>query len=246
MTSSINYIVSNLIYKKYTFKNQPNIPFSMTDTPEIFEKLYSQGKTPWTNPEIPEEIKFLTRRTPGGITPIYIGKSLNIGCGQGYHDIYLAKRGFDHTAIDISEEAIKQARQNAFEANVSIDFIQMDWRDLNQLPSDFDFAMDWRFLHELTDQEDRKQYVKLVSERLHPNSAYLSASFSDQTKLWGKEKIRTPENSQTTLYFSSLDEYCDLMKPYFTPVQRNQIEVPSHGAGIAVCNQLTMVNSLHH
>jgi len=35
------------------------------------------------------------------------GKVLDVGCGAGSHSLYLQKKGFDVTAIDISENAIK-------------------------------------------------------------------------------------------------------------------------------------------
>ena len=35
------------------------------------------------------------------------GKGLDVGCGAGSHALYLQEKGFDVTAIDISENAIK-------------------------------------------------------------------------------------------------------------------------------------------
>jgi SAM-dependent methyltransferase len=38
------------------------------------------------------------------------GKVLDVGCGSGSHSLYLQKKGFDVTAIDISENAIKTCK----------------------------------------------------------------------------------------------------------------------------------------
>ncbi|MFN7674561.1 class I SAM-dependent methyltransferase [Flavobacterium sp.] len=50
------------------------------------------------------------------------GKVLDVGCGAGSHSLYLQKKGFDVTSIDISENAIKACQlrglQNARVQNV--------------------------------------------------------------------------------------------------------------------------------
>lgn len=50
------------------------------------------------------------------------GKVLDVGCGAGSHSLYLQKKGFDVTSIDISENAIKACQlrgvQNAKVQNV--------------------------------------------------------------------------------------------------------------------------------
>ena len=39
------------------------------------------------------------------------GKILELGCGIGKDPIYLAKKGFNITALDFSQEAIKKAKK---------------------------------------------------------------------------------------------------------------------------------------
>lgn len=53
---------------------------------------------------------------------------LDVGCGTGRHSIELAKRGYQVTGIDLSENQLKRAREKATEAGVRIDFIQADAR----------------------------------------------------------------------------------------------------------------------
>ena len=38
------------------------------------------------------------------------GRAITLGCGVGRETIYLAKKGFDVTGIDLSSTAIKRAR----------------------------------------------------------------------------------------------------------------------------------------
>ncbi len=67
-------------------------------------------------------------------------KILDIGCGTGRHAIELAKRGYNVTGIDFSENQIKRAREKAQEAGVTIDFQIQDARNL-PFDGEFDVAI---------------------------------------------------------------------------------------------------------
>lgn len=53
-------------------------------------------------------------------------KILDFGCGTGLHSIELAKRGYDVTGIDINQEMLDIAIENAKKENVSVDFKCID------------------------------------------------------------------------------------------------------------------------
>ncbi|MBW3003800.1 methyltransferase domain-containing protein, partial [Candidatus Woesearchaeota archaeon] len=73
----------------------------------IFDKIYvKRGKGPWTLEEPPKEIVEVVSK----VKPC---KALDIGCGEGFFSIYLAKQGFDVTGIDYSEVAVERAKENA-------------------------------------------------------------------------------------------------------------------------------------
>ena len=74
---------------------------------ENFEKVYERPGAAWTREEPPEELKELVES--GKIKPC---KVIDIGCGEGFYSIYLASKGFDVLGIDISENAIKYAKEN--------------------------------------------------------------------------------------------------------------------------------------
>jgi SAM-dependent methyltransferase len=57
-------------------------------------------------------------------------KILDGGCGTGGHAIPLAKRGYEVTGIDSSEEMINIAKEKANKSGVNIDFKVMDLREL--------------------------------------------------------------------------------------------------------------------
>ncbi len=65
---------------------------------------------------------------------------LDIGCGTGRHSIELASRGYNMTGIDLSENQLAKARENAINCGVQLDFLQMDARNL-KFKSEFDVAI---------------------------------------------------------------------------------------------------------
>ncbi|MGD9809851.1 MAG: class I SAM-dependent methyltransferase [Sphingobium sp.] len=97
---------------------------SMPDTSlapfDFWEQLY-RGSSPATNgrPSAMLE-RFVSDQTPG--------TSLELGCGKGDDCVWLAKRGWHATGIDISATALEYARQNAERNAVAerIDFRQVD------------------------------------------------------------------------------------------------------------------------
>jgi len=55
---------------------------------------------------------------------------LDLCCGQGRHSIELARRGFRVTGLDLSEYLLDIARQRARDADVHVELVRRDMRDL--------------------------------------------------------------------------------------------------------------------
>lgn len=56
--------------------------------------------------------------------PISTMKALDVGCGPGIMGILLAQLGFKVTGLDLSPEMLNQARQNAQNHSVEIEYVQ--------------------------------------------------------------------------------------------------------------------------
>jgi len=56
---------------------------------------------------------------------------LDIGCGTGRHAIELAKRGYQVTGIDLSENQLKRAKEKAMTEGVDVTFLQRDARSFS-------------------------------------------------------------------------------------------------------------------
>lgn len=58
-------------------------------------------------------------------------KILDVGCGTGRHAIELAKRGYQVTGIDLSEDQLKRAKEKGESEVVEVTFLQGDARDFS-------------------------------------------------------------------------------------------------------------------
>lgn len=104
---------------------------------EDWNKRYIDSNTPWDSGEPSENLRdFLAT---GLVAPC---RMLEIGCGTGTNAIFLAQSGFDVTAVDLAEEAIKRAKMKAAESDVSVKFIQADVTDLPDVGPPFPFVFD--------------------------------------------------------------------------------------------------------
>ena len=133
-----------------------------------FNRRYKDRDVPWSFREPPAELVELI--SSGKVKPC---KTLEVGCGEGWYSIFLANAGFDITGIDFSEEAIDAAKINAEKASANCNFLVMNWKELPEMNHKFDFILDWRFLHEILNEEERKEYVKIIASLLKSDGKYL-------------------------------------------------------------------------
>lgn len=94
----------------------------MTDDRERWNEKYSSDD----EFELPEHpIPELERR----IDTLPEGRALDVATGTGRNAVYLAGRGYDVEAVDVSDEALERARRRAAEAGVDVEWIRTDLTD---------------------------------------------------------------------------------------------------------------------
>lgn len=140
---------------------------------EIWEKEYSKDKN------LPSSTTLFPSKTLKNFlenNKVVKGDALDIGSGIGRNSIYLAQQGFKNIiGIEISEAAIKKARQNvkALKLQDKIKFINASaGKTLPFEDSSFDLVVDMMVLH-LLDKEERETYVKEILRVLRPNGYYV-------------------------------------------------------------------------
>jgi cyclopropane fatty-acyl-phospholipid synthase-like methyltransferase len=139
-----------------------------------WEELYQEREIesmPWFNPELDEDLKKALDEL--GLRG---GSALDLGTGPGTQAIQLARRGFDVTATDISEAAIRLAEEKAREQGLEITWAQDDILD-TRLGRQFDLIFDRGCFHVLN-PERREDYVRTVSGLLKTGGYLFLKCFS--------------------------------------------------------------------
>jgi ubiquinone/menaquinone biosynthesis C-methylase UbiE len=118
-------------------------------------------------------------------------KILDMACGAGRHAILLAKKNYDVTAIDLSENLLSIAKQTAERENLSINFVQSDIRKFNSTDT-FDLILNLftSFGYFETDEENftvlKKAYDLLIYEGYFVldffNSEYLANNLVEYSR----------------------------------------------------------------
>ena len=101
---------------------------------------------------------------------------LDMGCGTGWTSWIFAKRGYDVTGVDISEDMVHYARLNAERYGLeNARFIAGDYED-TELGSGFDCAVFYDSLHHALDTESALRMVYRSLSR--------TASASPRSRAW--------------------------------------------------------------
>ena len=91
--------------------------------------LYRLGLAPWERREVAESWRPML---DGPETPVP-GRALDVGCGSGRDAVYLAKRGWRVTAVDLVEKALATAERRAAEEGVEVEWVRGDVAELGRL-----------------------------------------------------------------------------------------------------------------
>lgn len=144
-----------------------------------WEKVYEKKSTPW-DVGLPEDelVKLVQSKV---IQPCTV---LELGCGYGNDSIFLAKNGFQVTAIDISKIAIAEAKRRATKAKVKIQFLVEDASQLNSLESPFQLIYDRACFHFIP-QNKRRGYLISLDRLLEKDGLFILIVSSDQEKVKG-------------------------------------------------------------
>jgi SAM-dependent methyltransferase len=94
-----------------------------------YRLMYLVGLKPWDSGVSPPELVAAVEG-PEALKP---SRALDLGCGTGTNAIYLARRGWEVTAVDFVDRPLRAARRRAEAAGVSPWFVHGDVTRLPEL-----------------------------------------------------------------------------------------------------------------
>jgi SAM-dependent methyltransferase len=119
-----------------------------------------------TGPEIDRVVNILQPR--GG------ERILDLACGSGRHSLELRRRGFEVVGADTSADLIEIARRTAAEAELDVEFVQADLRDL-AYDAEFDLVLNLNdgAVGYLESDEENHRTFEVISRALKPGGRNL-------------------------------------------------------------------------
>ena len=127
----------------------------MNDTQAHWEEHYGEREQVWSG-----RVNVQLADVVADLPP---GRALDLGCGEGADAVWLAERGWDVVAVDISETALDRAGQAARARGVAdrIEFVQQDLSDT--FPDGTFDLISAQFLHSIV-RLDRPRILTQAAE----------------------------------------------------------------------------------
>ncbi len=97
---------------------------------------------------------------------------LDVGCGLGLQAVELAKRGYQVTALDLSESMLRRAKSEALVAGVTVNFVHGDMRQLH-LEGRFDAVLCWGTTFGYFDDDVNRKTMEALHACLKPMGVLL-------------------------------------------------------------------------
>jgi len=153
-----------------------------------WDMFYRQGTPPWDTGRPAGE---LVRALKEGV--IQPSRVLELGCGTGADAIFLARHGFEVTAVDSAPIALERARARAEHEDVLPRFVLADVFEFAKTAGKFDLVYEAGFYHFMR-LVDLDRFLDLLWRVTHPGSHYFALIGSaDETAESGPPRVSEDE-----------------------------------------------------
>lgn len=127
------------------------------------------------------------------------GNILDLGAGEGGDAIYLAKKGFEVTAVDISEAALKKLSKWAKKENVAVNVEVADLEDY-QIQESYDGIISFAAIHFLPKDKIDK-LIKNMKEKTNKGGVNIILVFREGDSSQGKFKMYYFKDNELKEYY---------------------------------------------
>jgi SAM-dependent methyltransferase len=134
---------------------------------------------------------FLQKIIDGNHWTIAPGKALDIACGKGRNALFLASRGFQVFALDISPVGLEQGRLQAAQRSLSVTWQQADLGDIPLERAEYDLIVNFNYL--------QRSLIPQIRSALKPGGHVIF-----ETYLIDQQKIGRPKNPEYLLSHNEL------------------------------------------
>jgi SAM-dependent methyltransferase len=112
------------------------------------------------------------------------GRALDLGCGMGRNAVWLAEGGWDVTAVDFSDVAVRRARRLAARRGVRVEWLRADLRNYAPPEGAFDLVL-LAYVH--LPREERRLVLRRAAAALAPGGTLLAVGHDlrNLTEGWG-------------------------------------------------------------
>lgn len=116
---------------------------------------------------------------------------LDLACGHGRHSIEFSKRGFTVVGLDYSKPFIEKAKADAKKAQVNVEFVQGDMKQLHYR-EEFDVVLMLFTAFGYFDNETNQKVLEEINRSLKPRGRFLIDVISGEAviKRFNKEGIK--------------------------------------------------------
>lgn len=138
------------------------MPEPMSQARRSWEEHYGERERVWSG-----RVNARLAEVTAALTP---GRALDIGCGEGADAVWLAERGWQVTAVDISQTALDRAAAEAGVRGVAVDFQLHDLTE--SFPDGVFDLVSAQFLHS-TVPMDRAKLLRRAADAVAPGGTLL-------------------------------------------------------------------------
>lgn len=166
-----------------------------------------------------------------------IGKSLDIGCGNGKYSIFMSGKGFNVEALDKNKEILNNCKKHFKENNLKIKTILSDIQDFDFLENKYSLIIAKNSLHLLKSKEI-ELIIQKIYNSLRSEGIFFIEIFSTKDPVFRRSKKNLKIIEKNTFFVPKMNcnrhfftkrELKKLLKPFqILYLQQRKVEDKSN------------------